>query len=73
MFDIYARESVDIIWVNNLDKNHTINETGECIDVNKAKDGHCTLQAKFNSTRTFVDPTTHVSSSNNDTALRISY
>lgn len=62
MFDIPARESVDVIWVNRLDPNILPDVSETCFDKNYQPDGKnysdfCKIMAKINRTQTFLDPT----------------
>jgi hypothetical protein len=70
MFDISTRDSVDIIWVNDLD--NTTQSSGDCVAAD-SDPKHCTLMSKVDSTRTFVDPTTHTSSPAGEDTMKISY
>jgi hypothetical protein len=62
MFDIPARKSVDIVWVNRLDPNILPDVKGTCFDMEYQPDGKswpefCLLMAKINRTQTYLDPT----------------
>jgi hypothetical protein len=70
MFDISTRDNVDIIWVNNLNQN---TKTVDICNASASDPNHCTLMSKVDSTRTFVDPTTHTSSPAGEDTMNISY
>uniref|UniRef100_A0A1J3CGV6 Spore coat protein A n=1 Tax=Noccaea caerulescens TaxID=107243 RepID=A0A1J3CGV6_NOCCA len=56
MFDIPARESIDIVWVNNLNQYSVPNTAGSCMDPT-ADQTYCSLMSKINKTQTYSDPT----------------
>jgi hypothetical protein len=74
MFDIEARQSVDVIWVNNLDMNQRIPAADlkdNCMNQKfEPHKGYCDLKSKTHATMTFDDPTMHPQT--NSPSFRIS-
>jgi hypothetical protein len=75
MFDIEARRSIDVIWINNLNSTTQLavdKAKGTCMDPTfEPHHNYCSLTCKTRTTMTFDDPSQHPHTGSQE--MRISY